>query len=91
MSTLSDDNTIYLLRPELEHLLIQAAQRGAETAIRRLVTYNYADAANRLGVCENTLRKRIRERKIHPVDGRITEAEIQRYLTTLPQAHQPSG
>lgn len=72
---------IELMRPELEILLEQASRRGAEEAIRRLLMYNYQDAAKRLGVCENTIRKRIREGKIKSADGRISEAEIQRYLT----------
>ena len=32
------------------------------------------------GISYNTLQKRIRKGKIHPIDGRITGAELRRYL-----------
>ena len=43
--------------------------------------YHYKDACERLGISYNTLQKRIKEGKIRPVDGRITGAEIRRYLS----------
>lgn len=65
----------------LEKLLQEAAKRGAAQAIDDLVCYHYKDACERLGISYNTLQKRIREGKIRPVDGRITGAEIRRYLS----------
>lgn len=69
------------LQPEqLEDLLARAAQKGAETAFEEMVCYHYKDACKQLGISYNTLQKRILEGKIRPVDGRITGAEIRRYL-----------
>ena len=64
----------------LENLLTEAARRGAAQAIEDMVCYHYADACERLGISYNTLQKRIKEGKIRPVDGRITGAELRRYL-----------
>ncbi len=64
----------------LESLLTEAARRGAAQAIEDMVCYHYIDACERLGISYNTLQKRIREGKIRPVDGRITGAELRRYL-----------
>lgn len=49
-------------------------------AISTLVSYNIKDAAKQIGITPNTLTKRIMEGKIKSVDGRITGAEIKRYL-----------
>lgn len=65
---------------QLKHLLFQAAQMGADKAISALVSYNIKDAAKQIGVTPKTLGKRILEGKIKAVDGRITGAEIKRYL-----------
>lgn len=65
---------------ELQRLLIEAARQGANHAIDDLVCYHFNDACARLGISYNTLKKRILEGKIRPVDGRITGAEIRRYL-----------
>lgn len=71
---------IVLSRTELHILLKEAARLGANQAIDDLVCYHYKDACARLGISYNTLQKRILEGKIRPVDGRITGAEIRRYL-----------
>jgi len=77
---LSNEVAISLAPGQLGALLEQAAQRGAEIAITDMVCYHYKDACARLGISYNTLQKRIMEGKIHPVDGRITGAELRRYL-----------
>lgn len=61
-------------------MLVEASRQGAHLAIEDIVCYHYKDACERLGISYNTLQKRIREGKIKPVDGRITGAEIRRYL-----------
>lgn len=66
---------------QLEELLKRAAQMGAQQAIDDMVCYHYKDACERLGISYNTLQKRIKEGKIRPVDGRITGAELRRYLS----------
>lgn len=73
--------TITIDEKELERLLTDAAKRGAEQAIDDLVTYNLRDTAERLGVSYATLQRRIAAQKIRAVDGRITGAELRRYLT----------
>ena len=67
-------------RLELYELIRQAGEEGARQAIMCLVTYNYTDAAAQIGITTGTLAKRIAEHKIRPVDGRITGAELMRYL-----------
>lgn len=64
----------------LADLMAEAARRGATIAIEDMVCYHYADACSRLGISYNTLQKRIKEGKIKPIDGRITGAELRRYL-----------
>jgi len=76
----TEQTAISLAPGQLGALLEQAAQRGAEIAITDMVCYHYKDACQRLGISYNTLQKRIGEGKIHPVDGRITGAELRRYL-----------
>ncbi|MGB6105686.1 MAG: helix-turn-helix domain-containing protein [Pusillimonas sp.] len=68
-------------RHELQSMLVEAARIGANHAIEDMVCYHYKDACERLGVSYNTLQRRIAEGKIRPVDGRITGAELRRYLT----------
>lgn len=75
---------VSLSRAALEGLLQRAAEIGAERAIVSLVTYQYMDAAKQLGICTKTLMKRIHEGKIKSVDGRITGAELLRYLGGFP-------
>lgn len=65
---------------ELRRLLVEAARQGANHAIDDLVCYHFNEACERLGVSYNTLKKRIAEGKLQSVDGRITGAEIRRYL-----------
>lgn len=72
---------ITLERHALQELLEQAAERGAARAIDALACYHYKDACKLLGISYNTLQRRIAEGKIRPVDGRITGAEIRRYLS----------
>lgn len=73
--------TVTIARSELRALLIEAANIGVQRAFEDLVCYHYKDACKRLGISYNTLQKRILEGKIRPIDGRITGAEIRRYLT----------
>jgi len=72
---------IMIERHELRKMLVEAARMGADLAIEDMVCYHLKDAAERLGISYNTLQKRIAEGKIRPVDGRITGAELRRYLT----------
>jgi len=78
-----NEATLHIAPGQLGVLLEQAAQRGAEIAITDMVCYHYKDACKRLGISYNTLQKRILEGKIRPVDGRITGAELRRYLRNL--------
>jgi len=73
-------NRIVLTKEDLQEMLVEASRKGANLAIEDMVCYHYKDACERLGISYNTLQKRIREGKIKPVDGRITGAEIRRYL-----------
>lgn len=66
---------------KLEKMLIEAARLGANQAFEDMVCYHYKDACRMLNISYNTLQRRIRERKIRPIDGRITGAELRRYLT----------
>ena len=68
---------------ELQRMLVEAARMGANHAIEDMVCYHLKDACARLGISYNTLKKRILEGKIQAVDGRITGAEIRRYLAQL--------
>lgn len=77
------EKTITLQQFELKQLLIEAARHGANLAMDDMITYNMQDAADKLGISYNTLLRRVKERKIRPLDGRITGAEIRRYLTEL--------
>ncbi|AYD65331.1 hypothetical protein DVB37_16440 [Achromobacter sp. B7] len=72
--------TLTLEQHELQQMLVEAARIGANYAIEDMVCYHLKDACTRLGISYNTLKKRILERKIRAVDGRITGAEIRRYL-----------
>jgi len=77
---ITNDAAVSLAPGQLGVLLTEAARRGAEIAITDMVCYHYKDACKRLGISYNTLQKRILEGKIRPVDGRITGAELRRYL-----------
>ncbi|OWT72999.1 MULTISPECIES: helix-turn-helix domain-containing protein [unclassified Achromobacter] len=66
---------------ELKQLLSEAARQGAMLAIEGMVCYHLSDACERLGISYNTLKRRISEGKIKTVDGRITGAELLRYLS----------
>jgi hypothetical protein len=79
-----DSNLLTFNQKEIEGLLERAAEKGAKRAIMALVTYNLGDAAKQLGISLPTLAKRVKERKITVVDGRITGAELMRYLKALP-------
>ena len=72
---------ITLEKRELEQMMIEMARLGASIAIEDMVCYHYKDACKRLGISYNTLQRRILEGKIKPVDGRITGAELRRYLS----------
>lgn len=66
---------------ELKSMLVEAARMGANQAIDAMVTCNLKDAADKLGISYTTLQRRMAEGKIRAVDGRISGAEIRRYLT----------
>ena len=66
---------------ELKNMLVEAARMGANQAIDDMVTCNLKDAADKLGISYTTLQRRMIEGKIRAVDGRISGAEIRRYLT----------
>lgn len=68
-------------RHELQQMLVEAARIGANHAIEDMVCYHLKDAADRLGISYNTLKKRVAEGKIRTVDGRITGEELRRYLS----------
>ncbi|WZB64173.1 hypothetical protein WJ970_18270 [Achromobacter xylosoxidans] len=65
---------------ELQRLLIETARQGANYALDDLVCYHFNEVCERLGISDNTLKKRTLESKVRPVDSRITGAEIRRYL-----------
>lgn len=65
---------------QLEAMLTRAAHQGAQLAIEDMVCYHYKEVCKRLNISYNTLQKRIQEGKINPVDGRVTGAELRRYL-----------
>ncbi|AFK62909.1 hypothetical protein TKWG_14155 [Advenella kashmirensis WT001] len=71
---------VTLEKTELQAMLDQAGKNGAMQMFNDITLYHLKDAANLLGISYNTLQQRIREGKIKPVDGRITGAEISRYL-----------
>lgn len=71
---------ITISKPELQGLLKEAARLGANQAFDDMVCYHLRDACKMLRMSYNTLQKRIHEGKIRSVDGRITGAEIRRYL-----------
>ncbi len=75
---------------ELQRLLVEAARQGANHAIDDLVCYHFNEACERLGISYNTLKKRILEGKIEAIDGRITGAEIRRYLSRSPRSMRTS-
>jgi len=75
----------------LETLLERAAVRGAQKAIEDMSCYNYKEACKRLGVCRNTLKKRIEAGEINPINGRISETEIRRYLSGKEQGKKKSA
>lgn len=75
------ESTMINLQPEqLEAMLARAARMGAQQAFEDMVCYHYKDACKFLRISYNTLQKRITEGKIKQIDGRITGAEIRRYL-----------
>lgn len=80
-----ESNAITFTVNEVDALLERAAEIGAKRAILALVTYNLTEAAKQLGITTTTLTKRIREKKIRAVDGRITGAELMRYLKEVQQ------
>lgn len=65
----------------LEKMLTEAARRGAEQAIGDLTLYTKQQACEMLGVSYNTLQRRIIEKKIRIVDGRIPGEAIRQYLS----------
>lgn len=55
----------------LEKLLTEAARRGAEQARTDYICYTKEQACELLGISYSTLQRRISERRIKEVDGRI--------------------
>lgn len=78
------NNTLVLNKEELNTLLTEAAKQGAYLAIAGIASYNLGDACKLLKISYATLQKRILSGKIKAVDGRISGAEIQRYLCINP-------
>ena len=74
---------ITLSKGDLFKLMHEAARQAANQIIDDMICYHYNDACKRLGISYNTLQKRIQEKKIRPIDGRITGAEIRRYLQQI--------
>jgi hypothetical protein len=72
--------TILLDESELQDLVAQAVQTGAEMAFKKYIRYNYMAAAELLSITPKTLSKRVSEGKIKSVDVLITGTEIDRYL-----------
>lgn len=72
--------TITIEKAELHEMMIQAAKIGAMNMFNEITLYHLKDAASLLGISYNTLQKRIAQGKIQVIDGRITGAEISRYL-----------
>lgn len=68
--------SVTLEKSEIQDMLDQAAMK----VFTNVTLYHMTDAARLMGISYNTLQKRIQERKITVVDGRITGAEISRYL-----------
>ncbi len=71
---------IQLKNHELQRLLTEAARMGAQQAIADLTCYTKEQACEMLGVSYNTLQRRIAEKKIRVVDGRVPGESIRRYL-----------
>ncbi len=65
----------------LESMLTEAARRGAEQAIQDLTCYTKEQACQMLGISYGTLQRRISEKKIRLVDGRIPGDSIRKYLS----------
>lgn len=65
---------------QLKAMMREAAQEAARLVIDDMVCYHFKDVCKRLNISYNTLQKRIAEGKIKPIDGRITGAELRRYL-----------
>lgn len=65
----------------LDVLLTEAARRGAAQAIGDLTCYTKEQACQMLGLSYNTLQRRISEKKIRVVDGRVPGESIRCYLS----------
>lgn len=65
----------------LDALLTEAARRGAAQAIGDLTCYTKEQTCQMLGIAYNTLQRRIAEKKIRVVDGRVPGESIRRYLS----------
>lgn len=73
--------TIDLQDPTLAKLLDEAARRGASQAITDLTLYTKEQACEMLGISYPTLQRRVKERKVREVDGRIPGDSIRAYLS----------
>lgn len=72
---------IDLKDPFINKLLEEIARRGAEHAINDITCYTKTQACELLGISYSTLQRRISERRIKVVDGRIPGMMIRKYLT----------
>lgn len=74
--------TVDLQNPTLiKQLLAEAARMGAEQAINDITCYTKSQACQMMNISYSTLQRRIAEKRIRTVDGKITGMEIRRYLT----------
>lgn len=74
------DKQITLSAYELQNLLREAATAGAKILYEEMVVYNKREAAKLLRMSHVTLQNHIDSGRIKVSDGRITGAEINRFL-----------
>ena len=75
-----DTKTVTLSQYELQEMLTDAAAAGAKRVFDDIAVYNKQEAAKLLRMSYMTLQKKIDTGRLKTVDGRITGAEISRYL-----------
>lgn len=72
---------IKISQDDLRKMLIEAGEIASRKVVDELVAYSLRDAAAQIGISYVTLQRRIANGKINCVDGRISGAEIRRYLS----------
>ena len=70
--------------PAVQAVLAEAARQGAAQAIGDIALYTKEQVCQMLGIAYNTLQRRIAEKKIRVVDGRVPGESIRRYLSEHP-------